>query len=269
MADAVIRGFPAGPWTVAVFMMLSGGPSLEAREWRHYQPSLRSQVAPLSEASAQRLLSELCTGAVLSVPKIGLECPVRSLGAAFTDIGSRFHSQGVIFGHFLGPASEDAVVSGWSEETHPARWGGTLLLSRRNGVWKPLWYKSAVITRSCEKFSRLDQRELLLCEDEDGGMGHTFHELYVVDLLDARDFQHNPALARAHSFNDGCIEQRQQMDTVAWSADRKSLSVVIRTPHWERLPHCPDPSARGKRPPVIQRLRFGLTERGLRLEHPK
>lgn len=251
---------------ICAITMLVGGRSLDAREWRHFKPSLRSQVQVLSQSSAQELLTELCTSEVRQVAKIGLECPVRPLGRAFTDMGDHFHPEGVIFGHFLGAASEDAVVSGWGLESHPDRWGGTLLLSRRDGKWKPQWYKSALITNACEKVGLPDERELLVCEDEDGGMGHTFHDLSVVDLRAPQDFQHNPPIAQAHAFDDSCTAQRQSMDPVVWSADRRSFSVVIRTPHWDKynLDFCRDSTTEVRRPPVIRRLRFVVTPEGLK-----
>jgi len=38
------------------------------------------------------------------------------------------------------------------------------------------------VVDSCEKVALPDHREILLCEYEDGGMGHAFHYLYTVDF---------------------------------------------------------------------------------------
>jgi hypothetical protein len=40
-----------------------------------------------------------------------------------------------------------------------------------------------VITRHCRRTPLADGREMLFCEDTDGGMGHAFHMLFAVDLL--------------------------------------------------------------------------------------
>ncbi|MBI4463309.1 MAG: hypothetical protein HY647_01270 [Acidobacteria bacterium] len=94
-----------------------------------------------------------------------------------------WQADGIIFGHFLSPTSEDAAVSGFGAESHPYLWGGTLLLTRESGVWKPAWYKPGVITRRCRRVSLATGRQILLCEETDGGNGHSFHFLYTVDLL--------------------------------------------------------------------------------------
>jgi hypothetical protein len=199
---------------------------------------------------------------VKRVEGIGLECVVRPQGSRLSEsIGEHFHPEGVIYGHFLDPNSDDAAVSGWSMETHPMRGGGTLLLTRQNGQWKPQWYKSALITNACEKVTLADKRDLLICEDEDGGMGHTFHELYVVDLQRPADFQHNPPIVQAHSFNDGCIQQQQTMGQVRWMADKRSFSVAVRTTEWTRFSICADLAA--DRPPAFATMRFRLTAKGV------
>jgi hypothetical protein len=198
------------------------------------------------------------------VGKIGATCSVRALGPNFKDIvDSTFQPQGVVFGHFLGPDSDDAAVSGWSAETHPYRWGGTLLLTKRNGAWKPLWYKSALITRSCEKVAMPDRRDILLCEDEGGGMGHQLHYLYAVDLKRRHDSREN-LLIQAVSFSDGCTAQSQVMDPIVWRDGDRDFSVVVRTTEWRRVSATPCNGVVSRRPPVNVQTDFEVDRDGIK-----
>jgi hypothetical protein len=195
---------------------------------------------------------------------VGLSCSTRRLGPGFSDIvDHEFHPKGAIFGHFLGPESDDALIGGWSAETHPYRWGGTLLLSRRGGAWIPMWYRSALIIDSCEKIALPDRREMLLCEDEDSGMGHSLHYLYAVDLEHPSDLEHS-LLAKAETFRDDCVSQKQVLKGFHWRPDRQGFSVVVDTIEWRRLstgPYCGDyPKER----PTSLRLAFAVASQGLR-----
>jgi hypothetical protein len=201
---------------------------------------------------------------IWATKQFGFTCQIKLQGPKFADFTDKqFHPQGVIRGHFLEAGSEDAAISGWSAESHPYLWGGTLLLTRRDGQWKPVWYKSAVITRSCVKAERPDGRELLICEHEDGGMGHRIHDIYALDLQ--HPSANTPALVRADSFDsDFCAEQQQRTDAIHWAPDRQSFSVVIRTTHWQLLeeglcgPHPP------KRPKLSLQIDFEVTNSGIR-----
>ena len=80
---------------------------------------------------------------------------------------------------------------------------GTLLLTKRDGSWKPLWYGSAVVTHSFRKVATPSGRQILLCEAEDAGMGHVLHYVFSVDLtvpVDAR----KSLLAVADSYTSSC-----------------------------------------------------------------
>jgi len=195
---------------------------------------------------------------------VGPSCTTRRLGPDFSDIVDRtFHPKRVIFGHFLAPDSDDAGVSGSSTEGHPARWGGTLLLNKRDGAWVPIWYRSALIIDSCEKVALPSRREMLLCEDEDSGMGHALHYLYAVDLGHPSDLKHS-LLARTDSFEDQCDSQKQLLRGFCWRVDRQEFSVDIDSTEWNRVstePYCADYP---KRRPATIRLTFAVTSQGLR-----
>jgi hypothetical protein len=236
--------------------------SASCQEWNTYKPSLRSQMAQLDRAKAASLLSTFCVS--LTDTEHGLTCKTGRLGPAFADIGgNEFQPQSVIFGRFLDSTAENAVISGSSHESHPDHWGGTLLLTRGDGNWKPVWYKSALITRSCEKAERPDGREILICEWEDGGMGHRIHILDAIDLRHAS--ADTPPLAVADSFDsDFCTGQQQRMDAIHFGIDRRSFSTVLRTPEWEVIPegHCGP--QRPKRPKLSVRMEFEITNEGIR-----
>jgi len=117
--------------------------------------------------------------------------------------------ESVIYGHFLSPTSEDAALSGWAGETHPAFLGGTLLLTRSEGNWRPVWYKSAVISRYCRKLALTTGREILVCEEEDGGMGHSYHILYGLDFTKPKS-PYDAALLVSDSYLLMCTDQQKQ-----------------------------------------------------------
>jgi hypothetical protein len=87
-------------------------------------------------------------------------------------------------GHFLSPASEDAVL--WIDgcEPHAFNFGGTVLLTRTSRRWTMLWYQAGVRTEQCHKVALPDAREILVCMARYGWMLGSSTNLYVVDLLD-------------------------------------------------------------------------------------
>lgn len=248
----------------ALVVCLAGGAPVSPKEWRYFSPVLKSQTATLEQGKANRILAGFCQARVHFVEGVGPTCTTRQLGSRFSDIADHtFHPKGIIFGHFLSSDSDDAAVSGWSAETHPDRWGGTLLLGKRNGKWVPMWYRSALIIDSCEKIALLDGREILLCEDEDSGMGHALHYLYMVDFEHPSGLKHS-LLAKADSFKDNCVSQKQLLKKFHWEPDRRGFSIEVATPEWQRLSTEPYCANYPKRPPTSVRLTFSVTADGLR-----
>ena len=245
-------------------LLILSAASLRGQEWSTYRPSLRSQVTLLARVEAESLLSDFCVS-IADVKEFGLTCKTRPLGPAFDDIvDNEFHPKGVIFGHFLDSGVEGAAISGWSFESHPSHYGGTLLLTQDKGKWKPAWYKAGLITRSCERADRPDGRELLICEFEDGGMGHRYHALNAIDLR--RPSADAPSLVVADSFESNfCVAQQQTMGPARWGTGRRTFSVLIRTPEWEKLPSGSCGPQPPKRPPSSVRMEFEVTNDGVHL----
>ena len=251
---------PRSHWcrSLGGFGALIGSESLRA---------VNSQVHALNRAEAATLLSGVCKSPISSDDFTGLTCSTLQLGQSFADIvGHNFHPKGVIYGHFIAADTNDAAVSGSSTETHPELWGGTLLLTKRDGRWTPVWYKSAVITESCLKTGMSNGREILLCETEDGGMGSIDHYLYSVDLTRPADIRDAPLVA-AVSFEGGCTLHRQEIQRVEWDQETRRLSVTVRTPEWRRT--CDDGYPVQKRPPLVSTLEFELSDSGFKASgHP-
>ena len=78
-----------------------------------------------------------------------------------SDDRRRFNA--INFGQFLGPKSEDAVVSTFGCEPHSLLFGGSFLLTKREGKWVSLGYHPGVITNQCHKLPTASGVDFLLC----------------------------------------------------------------------------------------------------------
>jgi hypothetical protein len=95
-----------------------------------------AQNKPLMPSDSQDLAPLL---SVLPSPK---PCPP---GTAFAG-AQEMTFEGVIYGHFLAPGSEDAIVGAAGCEPRAAGYGGSYLLTRKDGRWRIDWYKPGIIT---------------------------------------------------------------------------------------------------------------------------
>ena len=79
-----------------------------------------------------------------------------------------------------------------------------------------------------------------MCEDEDGGMGHAIHDLYLVDFEHPSD-PRDSLLVRADRYKDSCFDQKQILTGFRWNAEKDGFSVKVKSTEWERLsdePYC-------------------------------
>jgi hypothetical protein len=150
---------------------------LFAAFWCHAaQPgAIPSDAAKVPPAQAQGFLEMICPGHASATG-----CSVCPAGTPFSGAPS-WDLQAIIFGHFLKPASEDALVSGMGCEPHTNGFNGAYLFTREGSSWRKVWYAAAENASDCKKLTGSDGRDLLVCEGADmhQGVGDWF--LYLLD----------------------------------------------------------------------------------------
>jgi hypothetical protein len=227
----LVLGSPAGLFVLAISLHAASDP---------FRPTFASEVAVPDERTISPLLKLVCGNGFRTKTEDGKQifgCGYDSIKETLISRGQprqhlypdiRWQADGILFGHFLSPESEDAVIGGSGpEETHPTLWGGTLLLTKERGIWRPVWYESGVITRHCRRISLANGRQILFCEETDGGMGHSIHGLYTVDLLNPK-FVWKSTLLVADTYQSILIGgvQEQYIDRVAFEQDSQKQTIV-------------------------------------------
>lgn len=138
-------------------------------DW-YSKPLFPLSTATLTRAELAPILDAACSGkSYHQGEKLGCRsCPV---GSADPTQSSGVEIHGVILGHFTSTIAEEAVLSTSGCEPHSHYWGGTLLLTRRDGKWRRLGYWSGVITDQCHSLPTGSGLDLLLCSKSYAGQG--------------------------------------------------------------------------------------------------
>jgi hypothetical protein len=211
--------------SLKVALLLAALFSLSAIDQLH--PTFVSEVAAPNASIVLPLLKPTCGEGVRTINAQGQKAFGCGDGSMDEILASRhrprrypwmpyvlWQADGVIFGHFLSPTSDDAAINCFGCDGHAELFGGTLLLTKK-GDWEPVWYKPGIITRHCRRVSLATGRQILLCEETDGGMGHSIHGLYAVDFTKPR-FAWDSVLLMADSYGSAMLGgvQTQAIDRV-------------------------------------------------------
>lgn len=227
-------------WSRLAVVALLLAPEFPSEAADSLKPSFASEVAAPDEKTVLPLLRAVCGDGVRMVRTDGRKA--FGCGDAMDEIiASRnrarrypwtpyisWEAAGVIFGHFLSPTSEDVAINCNGCSSHPDLWGGTLLLTRKSGRWEPVWFKTGIITGNCRRVSLATGRQILFCEETDGGMGHRVHGLYTVDFKNPKFAWHSVVLmADSYSsiMNGGV--QTQTIDRVTFD-EKKRGDLLVR-----------------------------------------
>jgi hypothetical protein len=136
---------------------------------------------------------------------------------------------GILHGHFLSPTSEDVILSGNRLESHDDRWGGTMLMTKQDGAWKPMWYRGGIITRHCMSVADSTGRQILVCESGFQVDGHKQHALYSIDLRADNPIQE--LLVATDSFDAPGERQSQRVDEARWISTESGSVLRVRMHH--------------------------------------
>ena len=147
-------------------------------DWKPFVPSDASHPPA---AELQQLLHQICpghetaSGCALCPDATGLKGGAWDLGA-------------VLFGHFISPSSEDALVSGIGCEDQADLVGGSFLLTSSGSGWQLVNYGPGRIANDCATVKGSGGRTLLICGTSFGHsqIGESF--LYLLDPADS-DFR--------------------------------------------------------------------------------
>ena len=206
-----------------------------------FQPTFASEVNKPEESLILPLLKSACGDGVRTVTAKGQKALGCGDGSMDEILSSRkgqrrypwmpyvlWEADGVIFGHFLSPTSEDAAVNCFACDGHAELYGGTVLLTKKSGEWEPVWYKAGIITRHCRRVSLATGRQILFCDETDGGMGHSIHGLYTVDFTNPKFAWHSVVLM-ADSYSGAMLGgvQKQSIERVAFE-DAHGGGVLVR-----------------------------------------
>ncbi len=204
------------------------------------RPTFPSEVSAPKESTVLPLLKSACGDGVRTVTAQGRKAFGCGDGPMDEILASRsrarryewmpyvlWEADGVLFGHFLSPTSEDAAVNCFGCNGHAELFGGTLLLTKKSGNWEPVWYKAGVITRHCRRVSLATGRQILFCEEIDSGMGHSIHGLYIVDFTNPK-FAWDSVVLMADSYGSSMLGgvQAQSIDRVSFEEVQGSELLV-------------------------------------------
>ena len=101
-------------------------------------------------------------------------------------------------------------------------------MTKKSGEWQPVWYKAGIVTRHCRRVSLATGRQILLCEETDGGMGHSIHGLYIVDFTSPK-FAWRSVVLMADSYSSPMLGgvQTQSIDRVSFD-EMKEGGLLVR-----------------------------------------
>lgn len=179
--------------------------------------SIPSGAAKVPPPEAQRFLEMVCPGQA-SAAGCSVCPPEMSFSAQTWDLRT------ITFGHFLGPASEDALVSGTGCEPHSNGMSGAYLFTKERSSWRKVWYGAGWNASDCKKLRGSGGRDLLVCEGRDmhQGVGDSF--LYLLDPGQDPSKREDNTLAIFFGLDDSLESCTQLPDGTAQSGRIESVS---------------------------------------------
>jgi hypothetical protein len=201
--------------------------SLCAAQFASFVPSDASHPPA---AELQQLLHQICPGHENASGCASCPDSAGWKGDGIWDLGA------VLFGHFVSPSSDDALVSGIGCGDHANGSGGSFLLTRSSSGWQLMNYGPGRIANDCAKLRALGGRDLLVCGTSFGHsqIGESF--LYLLDPADSDFRKRVDGLDIFFMVNDslsGCtamlngLAQSGRIDRVALSRPSSAGAVEI------------------------------------------
>ena len=218
-------------WLVSVYSLR--GQLIEGNEEGVDLGAVPSDIQPPTSDVVQPLLEAMCPGRVIRNAYFLLGCDTSAPEPGDDHWRPPDYVNGVLFGHFLSSDSQDVILSSSRYEGHPLQWGGTMLMTRENGLWKPIWYRSGIITRHCMKLATFSGQEILVCDLGTAELGHTRHALYSIELRSDNPVQE--LLLATDTYDQVSEKQTQTMDSVQLVSATNAVILRVHLHHERRV----------------------------------
>lgn len=228
-------------YSLVVLLGLLSALSLKAQLIENVEEGVRlgaipSEIQPPTSDLVRPLLEAICPGHVIRNDYFQqLGCDGKAPEPGNATWRPPLGVNGVLHGHFLSPSSEDLILSGNRMERHPLHWGGTLLMTKEHGDWKPLWYRGGIITRHCMTVLTDSGRQILVCEQGIGEQGHKSHVLYSVELQ--ADNPVEQILIATDTYTKAEEKQTQTVELVRVASGAGGPSLQVRVHHARYVCH--------------------------------
>jgi hypothetical protein len=135
---------------------------------------IRSDAARLSPPEVHGFLELICPG---NTSASGCAvCPQDT-----SSPGGVWNLRAITLGHFVSPASEDVLISGFGCESHADGWSGTFLFTKDGSSWRRVRYLQGMNAFDCKKLPGSDDRDRLVCAAGDMHFGVADSYLYLLD----------------------------------------------------------------------------------------
>lgn len=180
---------------------------------------IASDAANVSSAEKRTFLEAICpshvTGSRCSV------CPAEMPQSAET-----WELRAIIFGHFIAPRSNDALVSGFGCEPHVKLTSGAYLFTKQGAAWRKVRYTAGEEADDCKKITGADGRDRLICEAAGMHQGAADEFVYWIESGDGQQddplhlfFTITDSRGSCVQLADGSV-RTGHIDSVTFAGDR-------------------------------------------------
>ena len=131
-------------------------------------------------------------------------CKTFRYQTSFSDMDEKISIESLYIGHFSSPSKREAIAITYGCEPHVSLWGGYVLFSYKNGIWRPRAYKIPRPGIKCATIPARSGKDYLVCDFSDMHQGYVSSGLILYTLKNS-EFKNIQTIYEGGS-NEGRVE---------------------------------------------------------------